>query len=155
MTQIAFENSTALRIPSHGTKGTGRDAHLATDTPIMIDANAIQFFVVENGFSRANRHAGRIFALLTAHGDIRAGGIPFDNVNTRQRRTANAVVPNRTNQFTVPATGAFFRIDNHYFLVHRLSLTSISAMRTRTSRSQQKKNQTRKHERAKTRKVKI
>ena len=59
--------------------------------------------------------------MLTAHGYIGVGVIPFDYMNARQRRVAHPIVLNRTHQFTIPAARAFFRINNHYFLAHRLS----------------------------------
>ena len=67
VTQIAFEKSAALRIPPHGSEWTGRDAHLATDAELMLNADAIQLFIAANSIFRADCHAGRIFTLLTAH----------------------------------------------------------------------------------------
>jgi hypothetical protein len=91
----------------------------------MIDFDAAQFFIAINGLFGADRHTGRIFAVLAAHRDVKAGVIPFDHMNTRQRRTADPIVLNRTNQFTVPATRAFFRINNHCFLAYHLFPISI------------------------------
>jgi len=82
MAQIAFKNTAALRIPPHGTEGTGRDAHLAAGAKVMVYTDAVQFFVAANCIFGADCHAGRIFTLLTAHGYIKAYIFPFNNMNT-------------------------------------------------------------------------
>jgi hypothetical protein len=86
----------------------------------MIDADTVQFFVAVNCLFGADGHAGSILTVLAAHGDVHAGIIPFDHMNTRYRRITHPIVLNRANQFTIPATRAFFRINNHYFLTHRI-----------------------------------
>jgi hypothetical protein len=70
MTQIAFENTATFRIPTHGTKRTSRNTHFASDTQIMIDFDAVQFFVAVNGLFGADGHAGRIFTVLASHRNV-------------------------------------------------------------------------------------
>jgi hypothetical protein len=84
----------------------------------MIDSDTVEFLVtVKRGF-RANRHTGGILAVLAAHGEIKALVVPFYNVNAGQGRRAHTIMLYRTNEFTGPAARAFFRIDDHYFLIH-------------------------------------
>jgi hypothetical protein len=124
MTQIAFEHTAAFRIPLRRSKGAGSDAHPAADAQLMVNPDAFQFFVSGYGVFGADRHAGRIFALLAAHGNINPDIFPFDNLNTGQRRIADPVVHNRTNEFAIAAARAFFRVNRQYFFIHDLSLIS-------------------------------
>jgi hypothetical protein len=82
VTQIAFENTAALRIPPHGSEGTGRNAHFAADADVMVDADAVQRFIAANCIFGTDCHAGSIFTLLATHGDINAYLFPFNNMNT-------------------------------------------------------------------------
>ena len=81
MTQIAFKDAAAFRIPPHGAEGTGRNTHFTADAQIMIDADAVQFLVAIYGIFRADGHAGGILTLLTAHGNINARVVPLNDVD--------------------------------------------------------------------------
>ena len=124
MAKITFEHTAALRIPLGRSEWTGRDAHFTADAQLVVNTDALQFFIAENSVFRSHRHAVGIFALLAAHGDIDPVSFPFDNLNAGQRRVADPVVHNRTDEFTIAAARTFFRIYRQYFLVHHLSLLS-------------------------------
>ena len=82
VTQVTFENTAALWIPSHGSEGTRRDTHLATNAKVMIDSDAVHLFVAINCIFRTDGHAGSISAVLAAHRHIESFVVPFDDMNT-------------------------------------------------------------------------
>ena len=124
VTQIAFEYPAAFRIPFDSTEGAGSDSHLAADAAFVVNTNAFQRFIPVYGLCGTDRHAGRIFTLLAAHGNINPDIFPFDNMNTRQRGIADPVMHDRTNELTIAAARAFFRINRQNFLFHHFSLIS-------------------------------
>ena len=91
---------------------------------IVVNTDARQFFIAVNGVFGAHCHAGRIFTLPAAHGDIDPVSFPFDHLNTGQRWVADPVVHDRADELTIAAARTFFRIYRQYFLIHHLSLRS-------------------------------
>jgi hypothetical protein len=108
--QIAFENTAPAGIPSHGTKGAGRNTHFAADAEVLVYSDALKRRITVNGIFGANFQTGSIFTLLAAHGYINPDVFPFDNLNAGQSRVADTIMTDRTNEFTVSATRALFRI---------------------------------------------
>jgi hypothetical protein len=66
----------------------------------MVDAHTIQFFITIDRILGTNRHAGRFLAVLAAHGHIKSLIVPFYDVNARQRRIADTVMLDGTDQLT-------------------------------------------------------
>ena len=110
ITQIAFENTPSPGIPSHGPKRTGGNAHFTSNAKVMVDSNAVKHFITVDGIFGADFQTGCILTLLTAHGYINADVFPFNHLNPGQRGVAHPIMPDRTNELAVPATGALFRI---------------------------------------------
>jgi hypothetical protein len=122
--QIAFENAAPPGIPSHGTKGAGRNTHFATDAEVFVDSDALKCIITVDGIFGADFQTGGIFALLAAHGYINPDIFPLYNLDSGQGGVTDTKMTDRTNEFTVSATRALFRIYRQYFLVHHFPLIS-------------------------------
>lgn len=120
-------------IPSHGTKRTGHNTHLAADAKILVDNDTLKRAIAVNGIFGADFLTGGIFALLAAHGYINPDMFPFDNLDARQRGIAYPIMTDRANEFAISAASALVRIYCQQFLFHHFPLgftrlvTDISA----------------------------
>lgn len=91
--------------------GTGIETGLAPDASFFIRHDGIGFRVALPGPRRADRDAGRLFAVLTDNGHEDGDLFPLLHPNPREGRAAGALVGEAADHFTGLASRAAFRDD--------------------------------------------
>jgi hypothetical protein len=111
-TMITLESPTPILVETHGAERARGKAHSATDTAIIFDHHPFVVIPV-NGFYRAGRKTGCLGTLKTDNREVESLRLRIrHDPNTAESRIVQACSPERTGDFTLPATVAFEGIQN-------------------------------------------
>jgi hypothetical protein len=112
VTQIAFEDPTALGIETDGPEGAYRHAHAATDTAVVVDHDPLQDRIPVNGFPGADFQARRRLTMSAADRQMGALGPVFQEANPSPFGIDHAFLGQGTSDLAQSAAGTLVRIDD-------------------------------------------